>query len=159
MLGRLAAGALSRTRQAVPSPVWLLQRNLATDPDSHDDFKPKYAAPAANGNAGVEEQIKQSIANDKVHVFMKGTPEQPQCGFSRMACVVLQAYGVKFGATNVLADPAIREGIKKFTSWPTIPQVFVNGEFVGGCDILMGMHDSGELEKMLEPVRQAQGAK
>ncbi|GIL75863.1 hypothetical protein Vretimale_5573 [Volvox reticuliferus] len=154
MLARFATSALSSVRRTVPTPIWQLQRYLSTDVDSHDDFKPKYAAPPANGN--VVEQIQHVIANDKVHVFMKGTPEQPQCGFSRMACVVLQAYGVKFGATNVLADPAMREGIKKFTSWPTIPQVFVNGEFVGGCDILMGMHDSGELEKLLAPVREAQ---
>ncbi|GFR47197.1 hypothetical protein Agub_g8789, partial [Astrephomene gubernaculifera] len=155
MLARFAAGTLSRTRQSVSSTSWLLRRQFSTDADSHDDFKPKFAA--SGEPASVEEQIKQSITSDKVHVFMKGTPETPQCGFSRMACVVLQAYGVQFGATNVLADPAMREAIKQFTSWPTIPQVFVNGEFVGGCDILLGMHESGELEKLLAPVREAQG--
>ncbi|PNH02968.1 Monothiol glutaredoxin-S15, mitochondrial [Tetrabaena socialis] len=152
MLARIAAGTLSRTRGA--APLRLLGRQLATEADSHDDFKPKITAPAAP--TSVEEQIKRSIASDKVHVFMKGTPDSPQCGFSRMTCVVLQAYGVKFGSTNVLADAGVREGIKKFTSWPTIPQVFVDGEFVGGCDILMGMHDSGELEKLLDPVKKAQ---
>ncbi|KAG2493328.1 hypothetical protein HYH03_008463 [Edaphochlamys debaryana] len=156
MLARVAAGALARTRQAVPAPAWLLQRKFSNEADSHDDFKPKYSGGAA---PSVEDHIKHVVAADKVHLFMKGTPEAPQCGFSRMACVVLQAYGVPFGATNVLADPAMREGIKKFTSWPTIPQVFVNGEFVGGCDILMSMHDNGELEKLLDPIRKAAGAK
>ncbi|KXZ56308.1 hypothetical protein GPECTOR_1g271 [Gonium pectorale] len=155
MLSRLGASALSRASWQSAAATGRLVRQLATEADSHDDFKPKYAAPAPAGT--VEEQIKQAIAADKVHVFMKGTPATPQCGFSRTACIVLQAYGVKFGATNVLADAAMREGIKKFTSWPTIPQVFVNGEFIGGCDILMGMHESGELEKVLKPVRDAQG--
>ncbi|KAG2450539.1 hypothetical protein HYH02_005040 [Chlamydomonas schloesseri] len=157
MLARVAIGSLAKARQAASlCPSALLQRSFATDAESHDDFKPKHAAPAAAGS--VEDQIKASIAKDKVHVFMKGTPDAPQCGFSRMACVVLNAYGVRFGATNVLADPAIREGIKAFTSWPTIPQVFVNGEFIGGCDILMGMHDKNELEPLLEPIRKEQAA-
>ncbi|KAG2440915.1 hypothetical protein HXX76_003768 [Chlamydomonas incerta] len=156
MLARVAIGSLSKSRQAVLSPSSALLRCFATDADSHDDFKPKHAAPGTP--ASVEDEIKASIAKDKVHVFMKGTPDAPQCGFSRMACVVLNAYGVQFGSTNVLSDAAVREGIKKFTSWPTIPQVFVNGEFIGGCDILMGMHDKNELEPLLEPIRKEQAA-
>ena len=70
------------------------------------------------------------------------------CGFSNMACRVLDAYGLKYGSRDVLADPAVREGIKKFSGWPTIPQVFVKGDFIGGSDILMEMHKSGELEKL-----------
>lgn len=131
-------------------------RFATTEPDSHDDFKPKLKAPATGD---VESQIKEKITTSDVHVFMKGTPDRPQCGFSRNACLVLNAYGVQFGATDVLSDADVREGIKKFTSWPTIPQVFVKGEFIGGADILMGMHDSGELEKLLAPIRKAQGGK
>jgi monothiol glutaredoxin len=75
------------------------------------------------------------------------------CGFSNMACRVLDAYGLQYGSRDVIADPSVREGIKKFSGWPTIPQVFVNGEFVGGSDILMEMHKSGELEKLAEQVK------
>jgi len=84
---------------------------------------------------------------------MKGTPEEPQCGFSRAAIQILDLQGVppeRMKTYNVLADPELRAGIKEFSEWPTIPQLYVNGEFVGGCDILLGMHQSGELEKLLE---------
>ncbi|MCJ1412335.1 monothiol glutaredoxin grx5 [Ptychographa xylographoides] len=84
---------------------------------------------------------------------MKGTPETPQCGFSRASIQILGLQGVdpaKFTAFNVLEDEELRQGIKEFSEWPTIPQLYVGGEFVGGCDILMGMHQSGELGKMLE---------
>lgn len=83
---------------------------------------------------------------------MKGTPDAPQCGFSRATIQILSLQGVdpkKFAAVNVLEDQEIREGIKSFSDWPTIPQLYVNGEFVGGCDIVVGMHQSGELEKVL----------
>ena len=79
----------------------------------------------------------------------QGEPEAPQCGFSNMVCRILDAYGVDYGSRNVLADPAIREGVKAFTGWPTIPQVFAKSEFLGGADILMAMHTAGELEAAL----------
>jgi len=84
---------------------------------------------------------------------MKGTPQQPQCGFSRAVIQILELHGVpgdKMKTYNVLEDAVLREGIKEFSEWPTIPQVYVNGEFVGGCDIVIGMHQSGELEKLLD---------
>lgn len=83
---------------------------------------------------------------------MKGTPETPQCGFSRASIQILGLQGVdpgKFTAFNVLEDEELRQGIKEFSEWPTIPQLYLNGEFVGGCDILMGMHQNGELAKLL----------
>eukprot|EP00959_Pyramimonas_sp_CCMP1952_P330272 6915412-Pyramimonas_sp.AAC.1 len=80
---------------------------------------------------------------------MKGTPDAPQCGFSNMACKVLQHYGVSFGAANVLEDPELRETVKQYSKWPTIPQVYVDKEFLGGSDILMSMHQSGELAEVL----------
>lgn len=122
--------------------------------DSHDDFKPKIKEGGAAPSA--EDQIKNDVSSHDVYIFMKGVPDAPNCGFSNMACRVLDAYGVKYGARNVLADAAIRDGIKKFSNWPTIPQIFVSGEFVGGADILMGMHESGELEKVLDPIRKKQ---
>lgn len=83
-------------------------------------------------------------------LYMKGTPSEPQCGFSAQVVRILHTQGVSFSSVNVLDYPPIREGIKSFSEWPTIPQVFVKGEFVGGCDIMSQMHESGELETMLK---------
>jgi monothiol glutaredoxin len=102
-----------------------------------------------------QQRIKQQVEANPVVLYMKGTPQMPQCGFSAMAVQVLQACGVStFATVNVLADPEIRQGIKEFANWPTIPQLYVNGEFVGGADILREMYQSGELQKLLEPVKQ-----
>ncbi|GAA5874705.1 hypothetical protein JCM3774_004788 [Rhodotorula dairenensis] len=85
-------------------------------------------------------------------LFMKGTPSLPQCGFSRAVCQILEVQGVpedKIVAFNCLEDPELREGIKEYSSWPTIPQLYIGGEFIGGCDIALQMHQNGELEKLL----------
>lgn len=82
----------------------------------------------------------------------KGTPDAPQCGFSKAVCGILQAHGASFESYNVLADESIRQGIKEYTEWPTIPQVFFNGEFIGGCDILLEMHRSGDIVDELKAV-------
>ncbi len=97
----------------------------------------------------VQETIKEAIENNEVILFMKGTPQFPQCGFSGRTVQVLQACGSKFAAVDVLADPQIREGIKQYSNWPTIPQLYVKGEFVGGSDIVMEMYQNGELQKLL----------
>ena len=102
-----------------------------------------------------QQRIKETVTSNPVVLYMKGTPQMPQCGFSAMAVQVLQACGVqRFAAVNVLADPEIRQGIKEYANWPTIPQLYVNGEFVGGADILREMYQSGELHKLLEGVKQ-----
>lgn len=119
--------------------------------DTHEDFKPKFKPDAEPRSASsVTEQIEQDVKQNPVFLYMKGIPEAPQCGFSNMACRILDAYGAEYGTRNVLADADIREGVKAFTQWPTIPQIFINGEFVGGSDILMGMHQSGELQPLLD---------
>ncbi|KAK9818605.1 hypothetical protein WJX74_009351 [Apatococcus lobatus] len=120
--------------------------------ETHDDFRPQVKSSPANSAA---DQIKQDITSSKVFIYMKGDPSAPQCGFSNMACRILDAYGVEYDSRNVLVDPDVREAVKLHTEWPTIPQVFVDGEFVGGSDILMTMHQNGELHSMLE----ASGAK
>ena len=98
-----------------------------------------------------QERIKQQVTGNKVFLYMKGTPQFPQCGFSALAVQVLNACGVKdFGSFNVLSDQEIREGIKNYANWPTIPQLYINGEFVGGSDIMREMYQSGELQKLLE---------
>jgi len=97
-----------------------------------------------------QERIREQIASKPVVLFMKGTPDFPQCGFSSRAVQILAACGVReFHSVNVLEDPEIREGIKQFANWPTIPQLYVNGEFVGGSDIMLEMYQSGELQKVL----------
>ncbi|KAK7404109.1 monothiol glutaredoxin grx5 [Neonectria punicea] len=97
--------------------------------------------------------IDKAVASAPVVLFMKGTPETPQCGFSRAAIQILGIQGVnpeKFAAFNVLEDPELREGIKEYSDWPTIPQLYVEKDFVGGCDILVSMHQNGDLAKLFE---------
>ena len=98
---------------------------------------------------GVHDQIAEAIAANDVVLYMKGTPVFPQCGFSAAVVQILSGLGVKFKAFDVLADPALREGIKAFSNWPTIPQLYVKGEFVGGCDIIREMASTGELKALL----------
>ena len=98
-----------------------------------------------------KERIKQQVTGSPVVLYMKGTPQFPQCGFSALAVQVLNACGVKeFASVNVLADAEVRQGIKEYANWPTIPQLYVNGEFVGGSDIMKEMYESGELQKLLQ---------
>jgi monothiol glutaredoxin len=94
-------------------------------------------------------RIQELIEKNTVVLFMKGNKSFPQCGFSNALVQVLKKEGVPFEAVNVLADPEIRQGIKAFSNWPTIPQLYINGKFVGGCDIVTEMHASGELAKEL----------
>ena len=97
-----------------------------------------------------EDRIKETIGANTVVLFMKGTKEMPQCGFSSRVAGVLNYMGVDFADVNVLADDAIRQGIKDFSDWPTIPQLYVKGEFVGGCDIVTEMTLSGELDALFD---------
>ena len=94
--------------------------------------------------------IKSEIENNDVCLFMKGTPDAPQCGFSMAVSNILKILEIKFVGINVLENQSLREGIKKFSDWPTIPQLYIKKEFVGGCDILKEMYESGELKKMLD---------
>lgn len=97
-----------------------------------------------------QERIRKQVTENKVVLYMKGTPEAPQCGFSAAAVQILEACGAEEVATvDVLADPEIRQGIKAFSNWPTIPQLYVGGEFIGGADIMREMYQSGELKKIL----------
>jgi monothiol glutaredoxin len=98
----------------------------------------------------VQERIRQEITDTPVVLYMKGSPVFPQCGFSAAVVQILSHLGVKFKGVDVLADPQIREGIKQFSNWPTIPQLYVQGEFIGGCDIIREMYETGELQQVLE---------
>jgi monothiol glutaredoxin len=98
----------------------------------------------------INQRIQSDIENNPVMLYMKGTPMFPQCGFSARVVQILSHMGVPFQSANVLEDTELREGIKQFSQWPTIPQLYVKGEFVGGCDIVMEMFQSGELETLLK---------
>ncbi|GAB0092760.1 Glutaredoxin [Sergentomyia squamirostris] len=97
-------------------------------------------------------QIDEMIKKNKVVVFMKGNPEAPRCGFSNAVVQLMRMHGVAYDSYDVLSDDSLRQGIKDFSNWPTIPQVFINGEFVGGCDIMLQMHQNGELIEELKKV-------
>lgn len=96
-----------------------------------------------------QDQIKKTVTENDVVLYMKGTPVFPQCGFSSTVVQILDYVGVEYASVNVLEDPEIRQGIKDYNNWPTIPQVFIKGEFIGGCDIVKEMFETGEFRKML----------
>ena len=98
----------------------------------------------------IKDQIENEISNNEVCLFMKGTPDAPQCGFSMAVSNMLKILEVNFKGVNVLENEHIRQGIKEFSEWPTIPQLYIKKEFVGGCDIVKEMYESGELKKVLE---------
>lgn len=97
----------------------------------------------------VQDQIKKTVTENDVVIYMKGTPVFPQCGFSSTVVQILDYVGAEYASVNVLEDPEIRQGIKDYNNWPTIPQVFVKGEFIGGCDIVKEMFETGELRNLL----------
>ena len=98
----------------------------------------------------VQDKIREQVTGNRVVLYMKGTPQFPQCGFSATATEILRRCGVEdFASYNVLQDEALRQGIKDFSNWPTIPQLYVDGEFVGGCDIVKEMYQAGELQQLL----------
>jgi len=107
----------------------------------------------------VNERIKQQLDTYPVLLYMKGTPDFPQCGFSAKTVGVLRAEGAKFAYINISEDPDIREGLKAYSNWPTFPQLYVNGELVGGCDIAVELHQSGELKQILDNVAAAAPSK
>ncbi|KAF9164986.1 monothiol glutaredoxin grx5 [Mortierella sp. AD011] len=129
----------------------------ALRPSSHILTR-RAALPASNFavrylSESTKKTIEDAVTQNKLVVFMKGTPDAPQCGFSRAVMQILAVQGVdmqnSLKSFNILADEELRSGIKEYSSWPTIPQVYINGEFIGGCDIMLNMHQSGELEKLL----------
>jgi monothiol glutaredoxin len=98
----------------------------------------------------INERIEQTLASHPILLFMKGNPDFPQCGFSAQAAAALNACGAEFATFNIFEDPEIREGLKAYSNWPTYPQLYVSGELIGGCDIIVEMYHSGELKKLLD---------
>ncbi len=143
-------GIIDRIKRRLPlvgtpaprPPVPLQVRSAPRPPEPEEAASPR-------GSRPVTEFIDEILKANKVVLFMKGTPDAPSCGFSASASSILRGYGRPFHTFDVLADPDVREGVKQYSSWPTIPQIFVNGEFVGGSDILKQLHESGDLGGML----------
>jgi monothiol glutaredoxin len=100
----------------------------------------------------VVERIKAELGSSPVVLFMKGTPDFPQCGFSAQTVAALRALGAEFKSVNIFEEPEMREALKRYSNWPTYPQLYVNGELIGGCDIALEMYQSGELQKLLSGV-------
>lgn len=98
----------------------------------------------------VQDQIRQKVESNKIVIYMKGTPAMPRCGFSAATIEILQELGTPFEAVDVLADPEVWDGVKRYSDWPTIPQVFISGKFIGGCDIVRDLHSRGELQPLVE---------
>lgn len=101
----------------------------------------------------IMDEIAAEVANNKILIYMKGSPQMPQCGFSARATQILSSYGLPYHSVNILADPEKRQAIKEFSEWPTIPQIYIGGEFLGGSDILFEMYQNGELEEAINKVR------
>ncbi|KAH7359967.1 thioredoxin-like protein [Pyrenochaeta sp. MPI-SDFR-AT-0127] len=139
------------SRRAIPSAFRAATRASHARPLAPSRFITPFQARLLSDE--VRSAIDKAVASSPVVLFMKGTPETPQCGFSRASIQILGMQGVdpeKFTAFNVLEDQDLRQGIKEYSEWPTIPQLYVDKEFIGGCDILMTMHQDGSLAKMLE---------
>jgi monothiol glutaredoxin len=122
--------------------------------ESHDDFKPKYKQINDNEVQAKMEQymkeIDEEVHKNPIFLYMKGTPERPECGFSRATSMILEQYGYEYETDNMNANLLKKEALKKYSDWPTIPQLFVKGELIGGCDIVTGLHRDGELEAILK---------
>jgi len=142
----IAPRLLASTSSAIiPTFDLIRQRNFSSS--SHDDFAPKREV--VDGEDEATAMIKQHVTENPVMLYMKGNPSMPMCGFSAKTVQALQAEGIDFSSVNVLDYPSVREAVKKYSEWPTIPQLYVNGEFIGGCDIVSQMAESGELKEIL----------
>jgi monothiol glutaredoxin len=149
-------GLIDRIKRRLPlvgSPAPQPTRyHTVSSPPRREDAAPREeeAAPKSpRGDRAVPDFIAETVKANDIVLFMKGSPQSPLCGFSANAAGILSSYGA-FAHVDVIADPEVREGVKAFTSWPTIPQIFVGGEFIGGADILQQMHASGDLKAMIE---------
>lgn len=126
----------------------LIPKTIATQATWNSRIASRYYSSEAINADGIAKMVK----NNKVVVFMKGIPDAPKCGFSNAVVQILRMHGVQYDSHDVLANDSVRQEIKNFTNWPTIPQVFIDGEFVGGCDIVLQMHQNGELIEELKKV-------
>ena len=161
MLGRIAMQGLRRAGQLAPTTTTRLASTITQRTITNTLFKPTSCTHqltqrhnySADAPKWTDEELQAIVDKYKLVLFMKGTPDAPQCGFSKNTCAILSMHGCKeFAVLNVLSDEVLRERIKEFSNWPTIPQVYMGGEFVGGFDIMLQLHQSGELIEELEKI-------
>ncbi|KAL1298109.1 hypothetical protein HN51_042526 [Arachis hypogaea] len=154
----LFKGLASRSRSpSLATPCFQLSNygmryftTVSNDPDTHDDFKP--ANKLENSGISLADVVEKDVKENPVMLYMKGVPDFPQCGFSSLAVRVLKQYDVPISARNILEDPELKSAVKAFSHWPTFPQVFIKGEFIGGSDIILNMHQNGELKEKLKDI-------
>lgn len=120
------------------------------DPDTHEDFRS--ISKLEKSNLDLKDIVEQDIKENPVMIYMKGVPDLPRCGFSSLAVRVLKEYNVPLGARNILEDAELKNAVKAFSHWPTFPQIFIKGEFIGGSDIILNMHQTGELKEKLKDI-------
>ncbi|GAB4845046.1 Monothiol glutaredoxin-S15, mitochondrial [Ancistrocladus abbreviatus] len=123
---------------------------LSNDPDTHEDFRA--TSKLETSGISAKDVVEQDVKENPVMIYMKGIPDFPQCGFSSLAVRVLKQYNVPLSARNILEDPELKNSVKAYSHWPTFPQIFINGEFIGGSDIVLNMHQSGELKEKLTDI-------
>ncbi|CAN0862818.1 Monothiol glutaredoxin-S15, mitochondrial [Linum grandiflorum] len=146
----------SALRSSILVPRWVHQAEMKysttvpSDPDTHDDFRPSNKL--EKSDLALKDIVEQDVRDNPVMIYMKGVPEFPQCGFSSLAVRVLKLYNVPISARNILENPELKGAVKGFSNWPTFPQVFIKGEFIGGSDIVLNMHQNGELKEKLQDV-------
>ncbi|KAG6606785.1 Monothiol glutaredoxin-S15, mitochondrial, partial [Cucurbita argyrosperma subsp. sororia] len=155
----LAGLPATRTSRIVPGFCYQSGMAYATtvpdDPDAHEDFKPTNKL--ENSVLSLRDVVEQDVQQNPVMIYMKGLPDVPQCGFSALAVKVLKLYGkcslyVPLSARSILEDAELKNAVKSFSNWPTFPQIFIKGEFIGGSDIILSMHQSGELKEKLKDI-------
>lgn len=118
---------------------------------------PAAAVPRTRAEGGdIRSEIEREITTNSIVIYMKGSPAAPMCGFSARASQILNSYGIPFHAVDILADPEKRQAIKEFSDWPTIPQIYINGQFLGGSDILMQMYENGQLDEVMGSIAEPQ---
>lgn len=156
LLSNFVAGGIANSfgSRVVSRPVFgrglKYSTKISGDSDTHEDFRP--ANKLEGSGFSLQDVVQQDVKINPVMIYMKGVPDAPQCGFSALAVKVLQQYGVPITSRNILGDPILKEGVKAFSNWPTFPQIFVKGEFIGGSDIVLSMHQNGQLKELLSDV-------
>ncbi|XP_022948556.1 monothiol glutaredoxin-S15, mitochondrial-like isoform X3 [Cucurbita moschata] len=150
----LAGLPATRTSRIVPGFCYQSGMAYATtvpdDPDTHEDFKPTNKLESSV--LSLRDVVEQDVQQNPVMIYMKGVPDVPQCGFSALAVKVLKLYDVPLSARSILEDAELKNAVKSFSNWPTFPQIFIKGEFIGGSDIILSMHQSGELKEKLKDI-------
>ncbi|XP_068302620.1 monothiol glutaredoxin-S15, mitochondrial [Pyrus communis] len=155
------SGSAARPATIAPASFYLsgLRYNTSVpkEPDTHDDFKPTNKLESSD--LSLKDLVEKDVKDNPVMLYMKGVPEVPQCGFSSLAVRVLKLYEVPLASRNIVEDPELKSAVKAFSHWPTFPQIFIKGEFVGGSDIILNMHQSGELKEKLKDISGSQEKK